>query len=87
MLRQYPTSALLQRTRLSITTSASQTTRSPIIMAAPDVASRPQSTHAAEHAEEYKQTKPTRPSSLLFPLGYKDAAYQWVSQTPPQALP
>lgn len=32
---------------------------------------------AAQH--EVKQKKPERPPSAFFPLGYKDAAYQWVS--------
>lgn len=30
-------------------------------------------------AQEVKQQKPTRPPATFFPLGYKDAAYQWVS--------
>jgi len=39
---------------------------------------------AAQH--EVKQKKPERPPSAFFPLGYKDAAYQWwTSVTPPIA--
>ena len=34
----------------------------------------------AEHPEHLRQQKPEqRPSTVYFPMGYKEAAYQWVS--------
>ena len=49
-------------------------------MSTTDGTVRSQQTRAAvETAEEYKQQPPPRPNSTFFPLGYKDAAYQWVS--------
>lgn len=40
--------------------------------------SHPPSAHG-EAAEEVKQHKPVRgPPAVYFPLGYKEAAYQWV---------
>ncbi|PHH85999.1 hypothetical protein CDD83_10885 [Cordyceps sp. RAO-2017] len=48
---------------------------------------RPQQAHQAEAAEDPKrQQTAQRQPSMYFPLGYKDAAYQWwTSVTPPVA--
>ncbi|KAJ6444590.1 alpha/beta hydrolase [Purpureocillium lavendulum] len=51
-------------------------------------AQHPHGTEAGPHATEdiRPQQKPQRPSGAYFPLGYKDAAYQWwTSVTPPMA--
>lgn len=34
---------------------------------------------ADQPVDEIRQQKPQQPPSVFFPLGYKEAAYQWVS--------
>lgn len=48
-------------------------------MSTTDGTVRAQQTRPVEPAEEFKQQPPPRTTSVFFPLGYKDAAYQWVS--------
>ncbi|POR35220.1 Putative cardiolipin-specific deacylase, mitochondrial [Tolypocladium paradoxum] len=54
-------------------------------MSTTEAAVRTQQAHPAEAPDELRQ-KPQRPPPVYFPLGYKDAAYQWwTSVTPPMA--
>ncbi|KAH7017493.1 Alpha/Beta hydrolase protein [Ilyonectria destructans] len=53
-------------------------------MSTTDGTVRPLPSRAAEHADEYKQTPPARTAAAFFPMGYKDAAYQWWSSLTPQ---
>ncbi|EQL03025.1 hypothetical protein OCS_01269 [Ophiocordyceps sinensis CO18] len=47
---------------------------------------RPQQAHVDDSRHQTRQQKPQQPHSAYFPLGYKDAAYQWwTSVTPPMA--
>ena len=51
-------------------------------MSTADGGIRIQARPSAEHTAEVRQQKPTQPPTTYFPLGYKDAAYQWVSLVP-----
>ncbi|KAI5463404.1 Alpha/Beta hydrolase protein [Mariannaea sp. PMI_226] len=53
-------------------------------MSTADGAVRPPPTRPVDMPEEYKQTPALRPSAAFFPLGYKDAAYQWWTSLSPQ---
>ncbi|KAK7418544.1 hypothetical protein QQX98_003889 [Neonectria punicea] len=55
-------------------------------MSTTDGTVRPPSSRAADHAVEYKQQSVARPAAAFFPLGYKDAAYQWWCNLTPQAV-
>ncbi|KPM35075.1 hypothetical protein AK830_g11492 [Neonectria ditissima] len=55
-------------------------------MSTTDGTVRPPSSRAADHADEYRQQPVARPAAAFFPLGYKDAAYQWWSNLTPQAV-
>ncbi|KAJ4164968.1 hypothetical protein LMH87_006620 [Akanthomyces muscarius] len=79
MLRQQKATVFFQRSR--ITLASSFPTASKIAkMAAENGSARSQQ----DDTSQIKQTRETRPPSVYFPLGYKEAAYQWwTSVTPP----
>lgn len=75
MLKIQPTFAALQLSRLTLAASLPAASCK---MSTADGAVRPP--RAADAPEEFKHQPELKPSSaFLFPLGYKDAAYQWVS--------
>ncbi|KAM4056956.1 alpha/beta hydrolase fold domain-containing protein [Hirsutella rhossiliensis] len=82
MLKSHQTaSAVLQRSRLSF---AASTCPPPPKMSTTEAPLRPQHAHADDPRPQ--QQRPQQPPSVYFPLGYKDAAYQWwTSVTPPMA--
>lgn len=48
-------------------------------MSTADGSVRAPNARGADHPEHLRQQKPEqRPSSVYFPMGYKEAAYQWV---------
>ncbi|KGQ08252.1 putative cardiolipin-specific deacylase [Beauveria bassiana D1-5] len=79
MLKQQKATVFFQRSR--VTLASSFPTSSKIAkMAAEDGSARAQQ----QESGQIKQTRQTRPPSVYFPLGYKEAAYQWwTSVTPP----
>lgn len=49
-------------------------------MSTADGSVRAPNARGADHPEHLRQQKPEqRPSTVYFPMGYKEAAYQWVS--------
>lgn len=76
MLKLQTSSAVLQLSRITLAASLPSTKCN---MSTTDGTVRPPPSRAAEHADEYKQTPPARTAAAFFPMGYKDAAYQWVS--------
>lgn len=74
MLKQHTATAVL-RSRITVVSSmpgASSTTPQQQTV-------KMSTTDGNVRAQEVKQQKQTRPPATYFPLGYKDAAYQWVS--------
>ncbi|RSL63735.1 hypothetical protein CEP54_005073 [Fusarium duplospermum] len=82
MLKIQPTFAALQLSRLTLAASLPAASCK---MSTADGAVRPP--RAADAPEEFKHQPELKPSSaFLFPLGYKDAAYQWWTSLAPQAV-
>lgn len=82
MLKQHSATSVL-RSRITIVSSmpSAGANGSPSVkMSTADGSVRAQQP-APRASDEIKQQKPQRPPSVFFPLGYKDAAYQWVSST------
>ncbi|RSL90098.1 hypothetical protein CEP52_014694 [Fusarium oligoseptatum] len=82
MLKIQPTFAALQLSRLTLAASLPAASCK---MSTAEGAVRPP--RAADAPEEFKHQPELKPSSaFLFPLGYKDAAYQWWTSLAPQAV-
>ncbi len=74
MLKQQKATVFFQRSRITLASSfptASKLAK----MAAENGAARAQQ---QDDTSQVKQTRETRPPPVYFPLGYKEAAYQWV---------
>ncbi|OBR02767.1 Alpha beta hydrolase [Colletotrichum higginsianum IMI 349063] len=93
MLHQQTASTLVNGSRLKlassfITTSTTATVKSPApsVRASSEdsVPRRSHQTMAAAAAPPAAPTATTRPPGTYFPLGYKDAVYQWWSSVTPQ---
>ncbi|KAL6881170.1 alpha/beta-hydrolase [Trichoderma novae-zelandiae] len=83
MLKTQTVSAILHRSRLSftITTSPSPLPATVSSMSTTETAIR---AHPPREApEEVRQQRPQQPAGAYFPLGYKEAAYQWWSGVTP----
>ncbi|KAF4332633.1 alpha beta hydrolase [Fusarium beomiforme] len=85
MLRLQPSSAVLPISRLSSVTAFTTTpSRS---MSTDGTVRPPHGARVADMPEEVKKPAELKPShAFLFPLGYKDAAYQWWTSLAPQAV-
>ncbi|PHH82489.1 hypothetical protein CDD82_5825 [Ophiocordyceps australis] len=92
MLKTHAASALLQRSRITLAaTSSSPSSSSPASPAAKSPITTPIITmpsshdaHAPPPPQSQQQLKDQRPpESAYFPLGYKEAAYQWWSSVTP----
>ncbi|KAJ6784293.1 hypothetical protein PWT90_10039 [Aphanocladium album] len=71
MLRQQRGTVFFQRSRITLASSFPTSSR---------IAKMAAENGAQQHedAAQIKQTRETRPPSVYFPLGYKEAAYQWL---------
>ncbi|PHH65899.1 hypothetical protein CDD81_1268 [Ophiocordyceps australis] len=86
MLKTHTASALLQRSRITLAATssspppssspASSATKSPITMSSTEGPVRP-----PQSQQQLKDQRP--PESAYFPLGYKEAAYQWWTSVTP----
>jgi hypothetical protein len=82
MLKTQTVTAILHRSRLNLTLNTAST--SPTASPAYPVAKMSTTENAIraqpppEPTEELRQGKPQPVKGAFFPLGYKDAAYQWV---------
>lgn len=72
--------------QLSRITLASSVPSSSCKMSTAESTVRPQQARSVEVGDEYKQQPPPRPTSAFFPMGYKEAAYQWWTSIAPQAV-
>lgn len=80
MLKHQSATAVLQISRITLasTTSSSLPVSQSAKMSTADGSVRPQQARSVDRSEELKQQKPERQPNVYFPLGYKEAAYQWV---------
>lgn len=78
MLRLQPSSAVLPISRLSSSITAFNTTTPTRSMSTDGTVRPPHGGRVADAPEEIKQAELKPSHAFLFPLGYKDAAYQWV---------
>lgn len=75
MLKTQTVTAILHRSRINISSSSLPATASKMSTTENAIRAHP----PRDPPEELRQQKPQQAAGAYFPLGYKEAAYQWVS--------